>query len=931
MARSRSWRSPRRPRRPGCPMSGAARCSLPCGTLAASLRLYEALAERAGESPESGLGLLRAAVASTAWAGFAGDATGDTAPPLPASGGEEVRPGPHHQPRVAGAVASRTRRGRSRFLWPPGISPRALDRARSWIESQPAALPDYWFEVSSRLAQAAGSAAPPWLSLLEAEREIAGGRLREAQARLEAVAQDDARARINAAPHGSGWRRRPRREETCAPPSRWRSGGSATSPGRPPPNPRALCGWRRPAARAKESTPTPTRILDQADRQALGLALPERLENALTRATVLSLQGRFDEEKALYEAWRPAVARSGEETLMARLLSREALGLNDRREFASAAARLEQASEVLRDDPVERTRVLIDLAATFYHSGRTGRCDRLLEEAIACAALAGREDLSRIARANRLELLIHRCEWSRAASEADALASAAREEGDELRLLVAIHQSSRLALRTGGPGPRRAGERAGTCAGRETERPPRGRRAVAGRRGPAPLHGAHRGRPPRVRDGRGGSARPLRHGAARARAAGGAGASRPRSAREAQRSKSSSCGTSTRPRSPSREARRPERVRWLTPARLARPGGAGAAIAGRRCAGGRRLRSVSPARRPSRRRGTSAPCACRSRVSWRERTPSRPSGRSVFTRSRSATARTAPSRRFGPVPGQPAESACRSLHAGDRAYQLEIWPRPPEALMEAVALLLETLLFRVPPAAAIGGHADGWRRLGIVAADTSMEEPYRRLSLFAAQSVTVLVLGESGTGKEAVARAVHSLSARASRAFIAVNVAAIPAPLLESELFGHVRGAFTGADRDRRGLIEDASGGTIFFDEIADLALPLQAKLLRALQEGEIRRVGETRSRPVDVRIVSATARDLSREVQAWPFPRGPLLPAARRGHPAPPAAAAGAGRLPARAPFPRPLRARVLPRPAPVRSRDARRDWGPWMAGQRP
>ena len=132
--------------------------------------------------------------------------------------------------------------------------------------------------------------------------------------------------------------------------------------------------------------------------------------------------------------------------------------------------------------------------------------------------------------------------------------------------------------------------------------------------------------------------------------------------------------------------------------------------------------------------------------------------------------------------------------------------------------------------------------------------------------MTVLVEGASGCGKEAVARAVHRLSPRSSGPFVAVNVPAIPAALLESELFGHARGAFTGAERDRRGLLEEAGGGSIFFDEIGDLAPPLQAKLLRALQEREIRRVGENRARPVDVRVVSATSRDLTRRVEAGEF-----------------------------------------------------------------
>jgi two-component system response regulator AtoC len=208
----------------------------------------------------------------------------------------------------------------------------------------------------------------------------------------------------------------------------------------------------------------------------------------------------------------------------------------------------------------------------------------------------------------------------------------------------------------------------------------------------------------------------------------------------------------------------------------------------------------------------------------------------------------------------------RALDAGGARFELALAPPVGEEVFAPIALLLETLLYRGDGFDAPSDFAEGWRRVGVVTADASMREPFRRLVRFAPQNVTVLVLGESGSGKEAAARAVHTLSSRSGGPFVSVNVPAIPEALLESELFGHVRGAFTGAERDRRGLLEEASGGTIFFDEIGDLGLPLQAKLLRSLQERELRRVGENRARAVDVRVVSATSRDLAKEVETGRF-----------------------------------------------------------------
>jgi two-component system, NtrC family, response regulator HydG len=139
----------------------------------------------------------------------------------------------------------------------------------------------------------------------------------------------------------------------------------------------------------------------------------------------------------------------------------------------------------------------------------------------------------------------------------------------------------------------------------------------------------------------------------------------------------------------------------------------------------------------------------------------------------------------------------------------------------------------------------------------------RRVAL---SDATVLVTGESGTGKELVARSIHENSRRRARPLVAVNCAAIPHDLLESELFGHVRGAFTGAIRDRRGLVEEAEGGTLFLDEIGELALPVQAKLLRLLQEKSYQRVGDSRPQPTNARIVAATNVDLERAITKGTF-----------------------------------------------------------------
>ncbi|QXI27806.1 sigma-54-dependent transcriptional regulator [Pseudomonas vanderleydeniana] len=155
----------------------------------------------------------------------------------------------------------------------------------------------------------------------------------------------------------------------------------------------------------------------------------------------------------------------------------------------------------------------------------------------------------------------------------------------------------------------------------------------------------------------------------------------------------------------------------------------------------------------------------------------------------------------------------------------------------------------------LGGNSNG--EIGIIGSCPPMQDLYGKIRKVAPTDSNVLIQGESGTGKELVARALHNLSKRAKAPMISVNCAAIPETLIESELFGHEKGAFTGASAGRAGLVEAADGGTLFLDEIGELPLEAQARLLRVLQEGEIRRVGSVQSQKVDVRLIAATHRDL--------------------------------------------------------------------------
>ncbi len=740
----------------------------------------------------------------------------------------------------------------------------ALAEAGTLARGSPRSGPGRWFDLSARLAAAAsqaGRALPPWLEALEGERELSGGRVESAESRFRAVAEsplaEDPERRAAGLRLFEIAAQRGRGREAALAARAWRDAHPEAPPAE---TARALLVEASGDSRDGETARALAR-LDEAALVAGALPAAARLEIALSRAAVFSRAGRFEEEAAEYAAGWPLARESGDERLAARLLASEALGLADRREFDSAIQRLEEALAILRDDPVERAKLSIDLAATLYHAGRPERCPTLLEHAASLAVGAGRRDLARIARSNLVEASTAACDWGSASRSVDALLESAEKDGDRTWLLVGLHHRGRIALRVGrledaardNAAARELAEQLGDrleigelwleegdrCALLADE--------AAARRAWEQAAGD----PPDRCDTDGRAAQRLAEldalsGSGTGRAAGLYG---------------DAAGAIERGEYSVAEAV----ARW----NVLRPGGvprqlgdaAGALLRSR---GGAALADRAfPSQERADRRGIGllreAVALGLSGEAPEGKLPLGLAGLSV-TNDRGEEV-LALGTAIGPADGQ-----AEPLRAGADEYFLRLTPPPPPEIARSAALVVETLLFRPAAASASSGFSEGWRRLGVVAGDAAMEEPYRRLVRFAPRAMTVLILGESGSGKEAVARAVHDLSPRASGPFVAVNVSAIPAALLESELFGHARGAFTGADRDRAGLLEEAARGTIFFDEIGDLALGSQAKLLRALQDREIRRVGENRARRIDVRVVSATSRDLAREVDAGRF-----------------------------------------------------------------
>ena len=210
------------------------------------------------------------------------------------------------------------------------------------------------------------------------------------------------------------------------------------------------------------------------------------------------------------------------------------------------------------------------------------------------------------------------------------------------------------------------------------------------------------------------------------------------------------------------------------------------------------------------------------------------------------------------------ESAVEAMRVG--AFDYIQKPFTEQELIVKVSKALESRRLQGQVQAFAREFKERYHLENVVGRSQSIRDVLTRVVKIAPTDANVLITGESGTGKELIARAVHANSKRAQRPFVTVNCAAISETLLESELFGHARGAFTGAITARKGLFEEADGGTFFFDEIAETTVSFQAKLLRAIQEGEIRRIGENKAVHVDIRVVAATNVDLAAAVEERRF-----------------------------------------------------------------
>jgi transcriptional regulator with AAA-type ATPase domain len=687
-------------------------------------------------------------------------------------------------------------------------------------------------------AAAFGDAAPAPLRYYEADLRAEIGLLADARDRWEALAQDPAIP--------DSWRRRSALRAASVREGEGDARGAAEHLHRIVSEAASLPDETSAALRALARMAAGEGRFDEADgylsraEENGAVSDSERVEVILARAAYHGLRGDGDRERAVYDAHRESIRRSPENTQY-RFVLGEGTALSAARDHRGAALRFAEALAASRE-PAERGAALIDLAVETYLLGDAGGAERGLREAAGVLRGCGQIGLARTAIANLIQLLLETGRDGEAAPLIHRLIAESDRIGDRKGRMLALAFRSRIAFRSGQWGEAGADRREalGLCdalgetierqeleidesdarlfsgdaqGALEYARRAAGRQDLAGQRESAALRAAdverwRSGGEPTDDDFEAHFARSPVEAAervARARAFFGA----------------------------AFEANRPN---WTARAReeLRRAGREGVAAAVFSAGGAGDLRGLR---------------------SLRDRLAADELPLRVVAEDGAVVWRS---------PGFERAAWSRPLSWSGAPLTLEgSGPHP-----DLTAFLFETTRDRAaaPPGPSGDAGLAVLRASGIITAHPAMEAVGSRLARIAAQNVTVFVSGESGTGKEKIARAVHRLSPRCEGPFLAINVAAFPEALLEDELFGHVRGAFTGADRDRAGLFEAAHGGTIFLDEIGDLPLSLQAKLLRVLQEREIKRVGENRFRAVDVRLVSATARSLERAVEDGVF-----------------------------------------------------------------
>jgi DNA-binding NtrC family response regulator len=657
--------------------------------------------------------------------------------------------------------------------------------------------------VSRLVVEGLGSDAPPRARAHEAQRLSEGGDPVPARAIWESLAADPACPREIA------------RDARFRLAASWeRSRGSARGRGLLE---EILAGDPEPEARSRAARGLCRMAIARGDfaealaRLEAAEAIPdspesERLETALLRADFHSRRGELDLEREIFDRTRARVRACGLEELQRRYLLHEGMSLSDRREHEAAALRFSEALACAGADPAARGAALMDLAIARDNLGDAGGSEAHFLEARRWLEGCGDGALKRCATGNLASFYLdHRREADAEPLIRELLAESERD-GDRVGRLAGLAARARLLLRLG--------QFAGAAADRKEalalcerieDRVARAELEIEESDGR--LFGGEPGEA--VAYARRAASRPADRGPATEQAAG----------RLADLERWSA----------DREVARAFPAEEIETALRQDPASAAERVARARAFFGEALEKEH------------GPACFRARAILEDL------GRGAFAAS---------------VFGSRAADSGAVRDLCDRIRRGEL----PADLTALVAEALETSAS--PPSAESppGSGLEICRRVGILTADPSLEALGLRLARIATQNVTVFVSGESGTGKERVARAVHELSPRARRPFVPVNVAAFPEHLLEEEIFGHVRGAFTGADRDRAGLFEAAQMGTLFLDEVGDLPATLQAKLLRVLQEREIKRIGENRYRPVDVRLISATARNLETEVEAGRF-----------------------------------------------------------------